>query len=110
LSPQEEHQFLTSYLKCEPNPFEKSKLLLMKQVSYCYHILHFLDHAYHEHVLSYQGDIPRLSEWLQARKNGHYAFNTANDLMRYAMVLMNESLRDIASPEFSQAKNAINRK
>ena len=106
--PQEELVFLENYLQREPTPVEVSKLALMKQVSYCYHALHFFEHAYNANIMEFHDNVPTFKQWYEGRKEGKYSYDTPYDWMLYAMVVYNQSIKDMATPAFIKAKSVLN--
>jgi len=105
--PNEELTFLESYLQRKPRDLEVSKLALMKQVSYCYHALHFFQHAYNTGMMEFHDNVPTFKQWYQGRKEGKYSYATTYDLMLYAMVVLNQSLEDMSKPAFIEAKRLL---
>lgn len=107
LDPNEELAFLESYLERKPSDLEVAKLVLMKQVSYCYHALHFFQHAYDAGMMAFHDDVPTFKQWYQGRKEGKYSYDTTYDWMLYAMVVLNQSLEDMSKPVFVDAKRLL---
>lgn len=101
---EEELLFLEKYMTRKPNALEIAKLVLMKQVSYCYHALHFFEHAYSGGMMSYHGEVPTFQQWYEGRKQGKYSYETTRDLILYAMVVLNQSLEEMAQPAFKEAR------
>lgn len=100
----EEKEFLKNYLGKAPQDFDVAKLILMKQISYCYHVLHFLLHAYEAGITEWNKEIPTFEQWHQDRLKGKYPFNETQNLMLYAMVALNQSQREMRQPAFTEAK------
>jgi len=107
LETEEEFAFLEQYLSKKPNILELSKLCLMKQVSYCYHAVHFFQHAYNAGMMEFNDDVPSFNKWSKGRKEGIYALDTTYDVMLYGMVVLNQSLDDMATSSFIDSMNAM---
>ena len=103
----EDFTFLENYLGRKPSDLELSKLALMKQVSYCYHALHFFQHAYNAGMMEFHDKVPTFKQWYHGRKEGKYSYDTTYDLMLYAMVVLNQSLEDMSKPAFIEAKRLL---
>ena len=103
----EELTFLTSYLGRRPREAELAKLMLMKQVSYCWHVVHFVQHAYLAGMMDFNDPIPSFKTWYEGRKQGKYSYETTRDLMLYAMVLLQQSLNEMKLPAFSKAVKTL---
>ncbi len=110
LNESEELNFLTSYLGQQPNEKEMAKLMLMKQVSYCFHVVHFFQHAYDGGMMDFNEPVPSFNAWYEGRKQGKYAYDTTKDLMLYAMVVLHQSLYEMSLPAFEKALIIINQK
>ncbi|HAT8648937.1 TPA: phosphotransferase [Legionella pneumophila] len=103
----EEYHFLSSYLERDPTHYQLAKLYLMKQVSYCFHVVHFLDHAYKAGIKEFNDPVPTFNEWYKGRKEGSYRLDTPRDWMLYALAVMNQSFRDMSEPQYLEAKNVM---
>jgi len=101
--PPDEYNFIKKYLKKLPTKFEINKLMLMKQVSYCYHVLHFFQHAYNAGMMEFKDKVPSFKSWYEGKKTGKYTYDTTPDLMLYGMVVLNQSIQEMTSPKFFQA-------
>ncbi len=108
-SNEEEIEFLHRYLGRAANTYELSKFYLMKQVSYCYHVIHFFQHAYNAGmmILDENTQVPTFKEWYEGRKQGQYALNTPTDLILYATSVLRQSLADMNTLTFKQAKQFL---
>ena len=96
--------FMLQYFNGAPSAYQQAKVFSMKQISYCYLALHFLDHAAkaglalnHDYPLE---DIPTINAWIQGHSTGKYYLKNADDFMLYAMTKIKGSLEQMQTAEF----------
>jgi len=107
----QEHYFLQQYFGREPNLKEQAKILLMKQVSYCYLAIHYLQHAVNGGLTLVDEKImdkmPTAREWSLGYKSGKYQQINPDDFLLYALVQIKESLAQMATKQFNEAKAVL---
>lgn len=84
-------QFLQSYFSDEVSEHQWHKFLLMKQVSYYYYALHFLQLAYQNEVMHCHELIPSLAQWTQMKAAGEVNLFKPEGFLLYALVLIKQS-------------------
>jgi len=101
--------FLEQYFNSQPTSYQQAKVLLMRQISYCYLAIHFLDHAANAGLaLNHDarlGDIPTISKWKEGYDTGQYNLKSADDFILYAMTKIKASIEQMQSNEFALALN-----
>ena len=96
--------FMSQYFNGTPCAYQQAKVFAMRQISYCYLALHFLDHAAkaglplnQDYLLS---DTPAINEWIDGYSTGKYYLKNADDFMLYAMTKIKGSLEQMQTDEF----------
>ena len=101
--------FITQYFDGQPTSYQQEKVLFMRQISYCYLALHYLDHAANAGLVLNQDyrleDIPTINEWIQGHSAGKYYLKNADDYLLYAMTKVKASFEQMQTDEFSLAGN-----
>jgi thiamine kinase-like enzyme len=99
--------FLSEYFNGEPTAYQQAKLLCMRQISYCYLALHFLDHAAQAGLKLNQDcrlkDIPTINAWIQGYDTKTYCLNTEDDFFLYAMTKVKASVEQMQTDNFAFA-------
>lgn len=101
--------FMSQYFNGIPSAYQQAKVFAMRQISYCYLALHFLDHAANAGLLLNQNypldDIPTINEWIQGYSTGKYYLKSADDFILYAMTKIKGSLEQMQTSTFIAALN-----
>ena len=105
---EETHAFLHDYFKRAPTSFDLQKTLLMKQVSYAFYAMHFFKFAYQQGVMSIENTpIPTLAQWDKGMGDGTFELATPHGFLIYALTLMNDSLKEMGTESFFEAKKSL---
>lgn len=103
--------FLSQYFNGEPSVYQQAKVLAMRQISYCYLALHYLDHAANAGLALDQNypleNIPTINEWAEGYATGKYYLKDPNDFILYAITKVKASLEQMQSNSFISALNQI---
>lgn len=99
--------FLSQYFNGVPSVYQQAKVLAMRQISYCYLALHFLDHAANAGLALNQNypleEIPTINAWIKGYSTGKYYLKNANDFILYAMTKVKASMEQMRTNEFISA-------
>ena len=108
LAPAQEEALLRAYFGGEPDDWQRAKLELMKQVSWCFYAVVFL-------LLATEGgqtsppappesaQLPGFADAVRAARAGTMSLQSPADMVRFSHIIANESLRAMARPEFAHA-------
>lgn len=107
----QQHCFLSSYFDTEPTPEQEAKLLLMRQVSYCYLALHYLLHAVEGGLKLTSEDIKKstvdFSDWIDGYKSKKFELTSAADFLKYGLMQIQTSINQMKTEQFKLAKIAL---
>jgi Ser/Thr protein kinase RdoA (MazF antagonist) len=107
-----EKQLLDGYFGGAATPLQLAKLDLMKQVVSCYYAMVFL-------LLTLQGgelppsldpdpaSLPTFADTRVAMRDGTLALGTAEDRVRFALIMVNDARRTAAEPRFTEAMELL---
>lgn len=103
--PAAEDYFLVTYFGREPFAVERAKLYLMRQISYYFYALHFLEFtlAAGMSLRDELNDVPTVLEWTMDYQSRTIGLSTAEDFLLYAHVLIQSSLKLIQDAPFAHA-------
>lgn len=104
-----ENYFLVNYFGYDPSKFERSKLFLMKQISYYFYALHFLQFASNAglSLANELVDVPTYPQWTEGFSTKKYNLSTGSDFLLLANVFIQSALKEINTEEFNQAKEML---
>lgn len=94
---QQTRQFLQTYFGNEVTPQQWQKFQAMKQVSYYYYALHFLQLAFQQGLMQCNDLIPSLETWSQMKTKGEVNLTTPEGFLLYAFVLIQQCRDEMAS-------------
>lgn len=107
----DEQYFLHQYFGKDPSLKDQAKILLMRQVSYCYLALHYLIHAVNggftladENIME---NIPTVKEWSHGYNTGKFQLANPADFLLYGMTQIKASLEQMSTPPFFYAKQLL---
>ncbi len=108
----EQDRFLNCYFGKTPTIYQKAKLMLMKQIAFCWPAIHFLEFAGNAGLdLSQDATItqgPSLRTWGAGYISGKHPLQSPTDFLLYAGALVQESTKQINSAEFHNARALLN--
>jgi thiamine kinase-like enzyme len=109
-----EEQFLREYFNREMDELERAKLFLMKQLSFAYYALTFLNGAARAHVPPMlDEEIAPLPSFHTAQKliaSGVMRLSTPSDLQKLAIIMIKESYQAVISTQYHRAIQLLDSK
>lgn len=104
--------FLSQYFNGEPTAYQQAKVFGMRQISYCYLALHFLEHAANAGLTleeNYNMDeVPSVHEWVSGYFSGKYQLANREEFLLYAMTKIKASSAQMRSEAFNLLLDELN--
>lgn len=111
-APEQQEALLQAYFERTPTAYERAKLLVMQQVTWCFYSTVFLLLAVGGGLRQTPAGVedealPSFEETRQAMWDGTMQLGTPEAMWRYGMILANESAQAVAQPAFERALRVL---